>query len=132
MYQENWTQQAQEQLRRFETRVVEATKVEGYDGKDPQDQDRQWSFSGALLYSVTVITTIVKAYVIFHLVRQPGAAHGRGQGGDDAVRAGGRAADAAVPLQPGLLPGRHLPVRLQPRLLQAVPRRWRQQQQRQH
>lgn len=58
LYQENWTQQAQEQLRRFETRVVEATKVEGYDGKDPQDQDRQWSFSGALLYSVTVITTI--------------------------------------------------------------------------
>lgn len=60
LYQENWTQQAQEQLRRFETRVVEATKVEGYDGKDPQDHDRQWSFSGALLYSVTVITTIGK------------------------------------------------------------------------
>ncbi|XP_063227006.1 TWiK family of potassium channels protein 12-like [Bacillus rossius redtenbacheri] len=32
--------------------------MDGYDGKDLQDGDRQWSFSGALLYSVTVITTI--------------------------------------------------------------------------
>ena len=47
-----------EQLRKFETNVVAATKVEGYDGKELLDADRQWSFSGALLYSVTVITTI--------------------------------------------------------------------------
>lgn len=47
-----------EQLRKFETNVVAATKVEGYDGKELLDDDRQWSFSGALLYSVTVITTI--------------------------------------------------------------------------
>lgn len=49
-----------EQLRRFETNVVAAAKLEGYDGKDVFDAERQWSFSGALLYSVTVITTIGK------------------------------------------------------------------------
>jgi hypothetical protein len=58
LYEKNWTHLAHEQLRKFETNVVAATKVEGYDGKELLDADRQWSFSGALLYSVTVITTI--------------------------------------------------------------------------
>jgi hypothetical protein len=58
LYEKNWTHLVHEQLRKFETNVVAATKVEGYDGKELQDADRQWSFSGALLYSVTVITTI--------------------------------------------------------------------------
>jgi hypothetical protein len=38
--------------------VVKATKVEGYDGKEVDDAERQWSVSGSLLYSITVITTI--------------------------------------------------------------------------
>lgn len=42
----------------FETEVVKATKVEGYDGKEVDDVERQWSVSGSLLYSITVITTI--------------------------------------------------------------------------
>lgn len=42
----------------FEGQVVTATKSEGYDGKEADDVARQWSFSGALLYSITVITTI--------------------------------------------------------------------------
>ena len=58
LYEKNWTHLVHEQLRKFETNVVAATKVEGYDGKELLDADRQWSFSGALLYSVTVITTI--------------------------------------------------------------------------
>ncbi|EFX73616.1 hypothetical protein DAPPUDRAFT_23773, partial [Daphnia pulex] len=33
-------------------------KVEGYDGKEVDDAERQWSVSGSLLYSITVITTI--------------------------------------------------------------------------
>jgi hypothetical protein len=60
LYERNWTQLVHEQLRRFETSVVAAAKLEGYDGKDVLDSERQWSFSGALLYSVTVITTIGK------------------------------------------------------------------------
>ena len=41
-------------------------KNEGYDGKeanvgdDVEDEPSQWSISGALLYSVTIITTIGK------------------------------------------------------------------------
>ncbi|XP_023709014.2 two pore potassium channel protein sup-9-like, partial [Cryptotermes secundus] len=58
LYEKNWTHLVHEQLRKFETDVVEATKMQGYDGKELLDADRQWSFSGALLYSVTVITTI--------------------------------------------------------------------------
>nr|CAD7445171.1 unnamed protein product [Timema bartmani] len=58
LYEKNWTRLVHEQLRNFEASVVSATKVEGYDGKDVMDNDRQWSFSGAMLYSVTVITTI--------------------------------------------------------------------------
>ena len=42
----------------FESHVVKATKEEGYDGKEVDDAERQWSVSGALLYSITVITTI--------------------------------------------------------------------------
>ncbi|XP_068085592.1 potassium channel subfamily K member 18, partial [Anabrus simplex] len=58
LYEKNWTRLVHEQLRKFETSVVAATKVDGYDGKTLRDAERQWSFSGALLYSVTVITTI--------------------------------------------------------------------------
>ncbi|XP_049829106.1 TWiK family of potassium channels protein 7-like [Schistocerca gregaria] len=58
LYESNWTRLVHEQLRKFESRVVAAAKMDGYEGKDLTDSDLQWSFSGALLYSVTVITTI--------------------------------------------------------------------------
>ncbi|KAI5695338.1 hypothetical protein M8J76_007109 [Diaphorina citri] len=58
LYEQNWTTLVTEQLRRFESNVIEMSSQLGYNGRDPADKDRQWSFSGALLYSVTVITTI--------------------------------------------------------------------------
>lgn len=57
LYKENWTLTAEEMLTDFQMEVYRATKEKGWDGKDG-DTDLQWSFSGALLYSVTVITTI--------------------------------------------------------------------------
>ncbi|XP_057371855.1 TWiK family of potassium channels protein 7-like [Daphnia carinata] len=55
---ELWAIKAGALLKAFETEVVKATKLEGYDGKEVDDAERQWSVSGALLYSITVITTI--------------------------------------------------------------------------
>ena len=46
-------------LDKFEKLVITKAKTEGYDGNDSTNEnDVQWNFSGALLYSVTVITTI--------------------------------------------------------------------------
>ena len=39
--------------------VIKKTKSEGYNGGEDKD-NVQWTFSGALLYSITVITTIGK------------------------------------------------------------------------
>ena len=39
--------------------MIDKTKNEGYDGNENTNH-KQWSFPGALLYSVTVITTIGK------------------------------------------------------------------------
>ncbi|CAN7985894.1 unnamed protein product [Ixodes hexagonus] len=52
----NWTREAVTRLRRFEVTLVQAVRKEGYDGKE--DAQLQWSFTGALLYSIIVITTI--------------------------------------------------------------------------
>ena len=46
-------------LKNFERTVIRKSKMEGYDGGDSDDDSSvQWNFSGALLYSVTVISTI--------------------------------------------------------------------------
>ena len=47
-----------EKLKRFEDKIIKAVKEDGYGGETME----QWTFSGALLYSVTVITTIGKYY----------------------------------------------------------------------
>ncbi|XP_048251832.1 TWiK family of potassium channels protein 18-like [Haliotis rufescens] len=57
LYEGNWTQLADDVLKAFQKQVYTATKEKGWDGKDGEGE-LQWSFAGALLYSVTVITTI--------------------------------------------------------------------------
>ena len=54
--------EASKVLRKFEMDVIRKAKNEGYDGKEGTDDTSAWDFSGALLYSVTVITTIGKTY----------------------------------------------------------------------
>jgi hypothetical protein len=63
LYEDNWTQLVTDEVLRFKEQVVAAV-YEGYDGKDyagaemDQASEGMWSFSGAFLYSLTVITTI--------------------------------------------------------------------------
>ncbi|XP_022671231.1 potassium channel subfamily K member 15-like isoform X2 [Varroa destructor] len=52
-----WIKSVEIRLKRYEEDVVKAVRDSGYDGSDV-DQPIQWTFSGALLYCITVITTI--------------------------------------------------------------------------
>ncbi|XP_064460216.1 TWiK family of potassium channels protein 7-like isoform X1 [Ornithodoros turicata] len=56
LYKDNWTASVEKEIRHFQTRLIAAVK-DGYDGKE-SESTQQWSFSGAFLYSLTVITTI--------------------------------------------------------------------------
>ncbi|XP_059154862.1 uncharacterized protein LOC131940243 [Physella acuta] len=58
LYERNWTAMADEILRDFQNSLYFAVKEKGWDGRDESNEEMQWSFSGSLLYSVTVITTI--------------------------------------------------------------------------
>ncbi|GFY37068.1 hypothetical protein TNIN_349811 [Trichonephila inaurata madagascariensis] len=60
LYKDNWTELVEAEVRRFQKELIVAVK-EGYDGKEGSGQ--QWSFSGAFLYSLTVITTIAQRSV---------------------------------------------------------------------
>lgn len=57
-HDEQWMDEVGVKLKEFEDEVVLAVRNDGYDGKDVQEEALQWSFSGSLLYSITVITTI--------------------------------------------------------------------------
>ena len=56
---DHWKQSVNEKLKDFQLEVFRAVKEGGWDGSDETTTvELQWSFTGALLYSVTVITTI--------------------------------------------------------------------------
>jgi len=55
----NFTSRVEDILRSFQHEVRAAVKDQGWDGNDDTDEAQlQWSFAGALLYAVTVTTTI--------------------------------------------------------------------------
>ncbi|XP_067125210.1 TWiK family of potassium channels protein 7-like [Centruroides vittatus] len=56
LYKENWTKLVTDEIKRFQKELVAAVKG-GYDGKDVAT-NQQWTFSGAFLYSLTILTTI--------------------------------------------------------------------------
>lgn len=58
LYERNWTQLVHEQLRKFESSIVAAAR-QSADAKPPElTIDSKWTFSGALIYCITLITTI--------------------------------------------------------------------------
>ncbi|XP_018321734.1 uncharacterized protein LOC108734605 [Agrilus planipennis] len=54
LYEKNWTKLVTEQLKRFEKAVIESS------GKDdfPHSSGAHWTFGGALLYTITLLTTV--------------------------------------------------------------------------
>lgn len=56
-------------IRRIHEILVDFQKTVVENQKLGDDIHKQWSFSGAFLYSLTVITTIGKALVFIHLFR---------------------------------------------------------------
>lgn len=52
----NWTSAVEKELKEFESQVVATIKGSNKDSR--KDDELHWTFSGALLYSVSIITTI--------------------------------------------------------------------------
>lgn len=59
LHQENWTMKVVERLELFEKELVRCVKADGWDGSEDEGSV-QWTLSGALFYSIIVITTIGK------------------------------------------------------------------------
>ncbi|CAK1585781.1 unnamed protein product [Parnassius mnemosyne] len=55
--QTNWTSDVVDMLKDFENAILLEMKVRGWDGNESTEQI-QWTFTGALFYSIIVITTI--------------------------------------------------------------------------
>lgn len=59
LYEKNWTAMAREILEEYQRELVRQTK-RGYQGERLGDDVKQWNFPEAILYAITVITTIGK------------------------------------------------------------------------
>ena len=61
LHPDNWMTLAEAIMGNITRHIYVATKAKGWDGNpddDDEERDQLWSFPGALLYSITVITTI--------------------------------------------------------------------------
>ncbi|CAF1267011.1 unnamed protein product [Adineta steineri] len=57
LFKTNWTSMARQILEEYQQELVRQTK-RGYQGERNEDDIKQWNFPGAILYAITVITTI--------------------------------------------------------------------------
>lgn len=55
--QDEYQKIVMDELYEYQLKIVNYSR-KGYDGRDNLDYSAQWSFAGAFLYSLTVITTI--------------------------------------------------------------------------
>lgn len=66
-----WKVKVRAELAKYQKEIVSAIK-NGYDGADYSGGSKQWSFAGAFLYSLTVITTIGKDQTIYLYLHNTG------------------------------------------------------------
>lgn len=57
LFEQNWTLAVQSKLQAFETDILNSMRIRGWDGNEDTEK-LQWTFMGALFYSIIVITTI--------------------------------------------------------------------------
>lgn len=56
LYEKNWTRLVTAQLKRFEKAVIDAGKTD--ESSRYSSNSSSWTYGGALLYSVTLLTTV--------------------------------------------------------------------------
>ena len=72
LHRSNWTALANAVLADYTAQVHEATKKDGWDGVSDGEtvNEHQWSFAGALLFSITVVTTIGRQTIYIYAANQ--------------------------------------------------------------
>lgn len=69
LQEDNFTGEVIIRLKEFENSLLKAMTKDGWDGDEDMDKV-QWTFTGALFYSIIVITTIGKLLFLFKSTKQ--------------------------------------------------------------